>query len=52
MGHLIPAGTGFSAHRKIEMIKNVEVKEASKESEKKDKVSDKEDSGESVKIQK
>ncbi|MBU4376424.1 MAG: DNA-directed RNA polymerase subunit beta' [Candidatus Omnitrophica bacterium] len=37
MGHLIPAGTGFSEHRKIEIIKNIEAKEASKEGEKKDK---------------
>lgn len=25
MGHLIPAGTGFNAHRNIEMVKNIEL---------------------------
>lgn len=49
MGHLIPAGTGFSEHRKIEIVKSAEAKEAAKENEKKAKDADKEESAESVK---
>ncbi len=43
MGHLIPAGTGFSSHRRIEMVKNVENAEGSKSEEKPEKVLKKED---------
>ncbi|MDP8230270.1 MAG: DNA-directed RNA polymerase subunit beta' [Candidatus Gorgyraea atricola] len=39
MGHLIPAGTGFKAHRNIEMVKigGEKEKESNKQQEKKDK---------------
>ena len=49
MGHLIPAGTGFSAHRKIEMVKNVAPKDRAKSVGKAEKDSKKEEASESLK---
>jgi len=37
MGHLIPAGTGFSTHREIDLVKNVADEEKKKEDKKVDK---------------
>jgi DNA-directed RNA polymerase subunit beta' len=36
MGHLIPAGTGFEAHRNIEMVKNVKLEETKVKKEEKE----------------
>ncbi|MFC1807042.1 DNA-directed RNA polymerase subunit beta' [Candidatus Omnitrophota bacterium] len=35
MGHLIPAGTGFSSHRDIEMVKHIDIIEKAKQEVKK-----------------
>jgi len=51
MGHLIPAGTGFSEHRKFEMIKNVEGTDRAKSGSSEESDSKKDGSDKSLKVQ-
>jgi DNA-directed RNA polymerase subunit beta' len=43
MGHLIPAGTGFSEHNNIDIVKNIDIIEKAKEEAKKMEGQDKTD---------